>query len=370
MRCSLGTLASSPSVTCSPLWASRAATAASCREGARTTIPTTGSSVLTWASSCTSRTLAATEVTSSVDITHEPTTNSKAAQVARATARSCQRGIGRTRLGNPQHGVDRRGGRRARGRRGGAVERFRAGEAGAHVLAQLVGVVGQQQQVERRHRACVDAGVAHGQPVGDDRGARRHRLQAGHPAGGVHQHVGRRQHVGHAVGEAVDVDPIVAGEVAPQAVGEVLVAPRQAHDCGDLGQLRELAHRSGDVANTPAAARYDHHAPLLGQGERAPRVGGRPRLQELSRDQRADELDAVAAGDRLHRRHRLVVHHQVHVDSGLGPEEQPGQVGDRGNRRTRHGSRSSQAREHDGDGRVGGHDHVRFVFGDLARQRA
>ncbi len=106
MRPRLGTLAPSASVTCTPLSASRAATAASSRWGASTTSPTTGSWVLTRASSCTSRTLAATEVTSSVDITQEPTTNSSASQVAAATARSCQRGIGRTRRGSAQHRLD------------------------------------------------------------------------------------------------------------------------------------------------------------------------------------------------------------------------------------------------------------------------
>ena len=68
--------------------------------------------------------------------------------------------------------------------------------------------------------------------------------------------------------------------------------------------------------------------------------------------------------------HRLAVHHEVHVDPGLGPEEQAGEVGDRGDRRARHLAAAAQAREHDGDRRVGGDDHVGLVFGDRARQRA
>ena len=52
----------------------------------------------------------------------------------------------------------------------------------------------------------------------------------------------------------------------------------------DLGHARELAHGAGDVADAPAAAGDDDHAPVLGQPERAARLragsaarGTRPR---------------------------------------------------------------------------------------------
>ena len=82
------------------------------------------------------------------------------------------------------------------------------------------------------------------------------------------------------------------------------------------------------------------------------------------------QLDAAAPGDALDRGHRLAVHHQVHVDARLRPEEQPGQIGDRGDRRAADLAPAAQMGEHDGDGRIGGDDHVGLVHGDRARERA
>ncbi len=76
-----------------------------------------------------------------------------------------------------------------------------------------------------------------------------------------------------------------------------------------------------------------------------------------------------APGDALDRAHRLAVHHQVHVDARLGPEEQAGQVGDRRDRRAVHLAGPAQPREHDRHGGVGGDDHVGVVLGDRSRQR-
>ena len=59
----------------------------------------------------------------------------------------------------------------------------------------------------------------------------------------------------------------------------------------------------------------------------------------------------------------------MHVDPRLRPEEQAGQVGDRGHRRALHLAGAAQAREHDRHGRIGRHDDVGVVFGDRACER-
>ena len=132
----------------------------------------------------------------------------------------------------------------------------------------------------------------------------------------------------------------------------------------------ELAHGALDVADTPAAARDDHHAALLGQPERAPGLQRTAGLQELGGDQRRHQTRGALARDPLDGGHRLAVHDEVHVDPGLRPEEEARQVGDRGDGGTAHRAGAAQPREHHGDGGVGGDDHVGVVLGDAARQRA
>ena len=94
------------------------------------------------------------------------------------------------------------------------------------------------------------------------------------------------------------------------------------------------------------------------------------RPEEVGRDQRTHEAHAALPGDPLDRRHRLAVHHQVHVDPGLRPEEQARQVGDRRHRRAVDHFGAPQPRQHDRHGRVGGDDHVGVVLGDAPSQRA
>ena len=114
-------------------------------------------------------------------------------------------------------------------------------EARLYVFAQLAGVVGEAQQIEVGHRAGVQAGVPDGQAVGDDRRAGRLRLQAGDPAGGVHERVGGRQQLGHLVGEPVDVDARLAREGGGEPLVQLLIAPGEADDAGDLADAAELA---------------------------------------------------------------------------------------------------------------------------------
>ncbi len=237
------------------------------------------------------------------------------------------------------------------------------------MLAQLVGVVGETQQVEGGHLAGVQPRVPDGQAVGDDRRPGRPGLQARHAAGRVDEHVGRGQQLGHFVGEAEYVDPVLVREGCAELRVELLVAPSQADDAAHLGGPDELAHRARDVADAPAAAGDDDHPAVLGQPELAPRVGRAARLQELSGDQRLDEAHAALARDPLDRRHRLAVHDEVHVDARLRPEEEAGQVGDRRDGRGFDFAAPAQARQHDRDGRVGRDDHIRVVLGDRPCER-
>ena len=139
----------------------------------------------------------------------------------------------------------------------------------------------------------------------------------------------------------------------------------------DLRAPCELAHGARDVADAPAAAGDDHHAPLLGQARAraAPATGQRGSRNSAEISGRTS-CTLPAPGDALDRRHRLAVHHQVHVDARLRPEEQARQVGDRRDRRAAHLAGAAQPREHDRHGRVGRDDDVGFVLGDRARQRA
>jgi hypothetical protein len=140
-------------------------------------------------------------------------------------------------------------------------------------------------------------------------------------------------------------------------------------DARHLRHPAELAHGALDVAHPPAAAGDDDHAALRRQPERAPRLQRAARLQELGGDQRTHEARGALPGDALDRGHRLAVHHEVHVDPGLRPEEETRQVGDRGHGGAAHGAGAAQPREHDGDRGVGRDDHVGFVLGDAARER-
>ena len=188
--------------------------------------------VFTWVSWWTSRNFEASAVTSSVDTIHEPTASSSTSWVASATSRSRQRGHRPHARGGAPSTTSTAAGPAlslGAGRRASSSACARSAKLACDVLAQLVGVVGQPQQVEVGHRAGVQAGVAHRQAVGDDRRAGRPGLQAGDPAGGVHEHVGRRQQLGHPVGEAVDVHPRFGGE-------DSRAASRRAARCGRQGR--------------------------------------------------------------------------------------------------------------------------------------
>ena len=93
-------------------------------------------------------------------------------------------------------------------------------------------------------------------------------------------------------------------------------------------------------------------------------------FEELRRDQRPHQLHAAGARNPLDRLKRLAVHHEVHVDPRLRPEEQAGQVGDGCDGHAVDFAPRAQTGEDHRDGRVGRDDHVRVVFGDRPGQRA
>ena len=331
-----GTPESSANETWIPFPASSPATDAMSRAGACTITPRRAASVVTWTSSWTCSSLSATAVTSSVDIIHEPSSASSS-QLGRQRRQA--QPPARDRLHPPrrlQHDVDgrRAAPRRRRRRRSPAVGAVVVGEARLHMLAQLVGVVGQAQQVERGHRARVQARVADRQAVGDDRRARRPGLQAGDAAGRVHEHVGGGQDLGHLVGEAVDAHPRFAREQRRAA----------SPPAGSLRPARQtMLPTSGTCVNSrtaPAMSPTPQPPPETttmrpSSGGRAPARGdGAAGLEELGGDQRAHELHAAAAR-RCARPTCIDSPYITRCMSmpRLRPEEQAGQIGDRGDRR-------------------------------------
>ena len=261
----------------------------------------TGWSVLTRASGCTSRILAAR----ARDLVgrHHPRADRRAA--ARAGWRAPPAAAASGGSGAPAAARPARP-RRPRAAHRRLAPRMRSvvlsergsgrGEARLHVLAQLVGVVGQPQQVERGHRAGVQARVADGQPVGDDRRAGGPRLQAGDAAGGVHEHVGGGQQLGHLVGEAVHVHARLVGE-RPRAACSASCSLRPARQTmlltsGTLMNSRTAPAMSPTPQPPPETTTT---RPSSGRPSARRAVERAARLQELGRDQRAHELHAARA---------------------------------------------------------------------------
>ena len=121
--------------------------ARSSAEGACTITPTSGSLVVTWTSGCTCSTFAATAVTSSVDIIHAPSAEQQRQLRRRASPGAAASAGSGAPAAAPEHQVDRVAVLAPRRSRRGLVgRRVGRGEAGLHVLAQLVGVVRQRSR--------------------------------------------------------------------------------------------------------------------------------------------------------------------------------------------------------------------------------
>ena len=116
---------------------------------------------------------------------------------------------------------------------------------------------GAVDDAEALHDDGVVADVPDRESVEHDRAAAHPRLEAGDAAGAVHEHVGGGQQLAHAVGEAEDADVLAARERLVKLAANALVAAGDADDVrvGDRGRRLRGA---GEVADAPAAARYDH----------------------------------------------------------------------------------------------------------------
>ena len=180
----------------------------------------------------------------------------------------------------------------------------------------------------RGHHLRVQLGVPDRQPVGDDRAAARHRLQARHASGRVHEYVGGAQQIRHLVGEAQHPHPLAGREATAEALLLGVVAPGEADDGRVLDRV-QLGDGALEVADAPAASRDDHDAAVRGQPERGAGSAALAWRQELRGDQRRDDLGAAVARDPLDVANGLLVHHEVSVDAALSPEEQTGHVRDR-----------------------------------------
>ena len=87
--------------------------------------------------------------------------------------------------------------------------------------------------------------------VGDHRAAADDRLEHGQAGGRVHERVGRRQPVAHAIGEADGAQAALAREARREARAHVLAAPAQA-DHGRAPDAQRDLGRALEVADAPS----------------------------------------------------------------------------------------------------------------------
>jgi hypothetical protein len=112
---------------------------------------------------------------------------------------------------------------------------------------------GERKQVVLGHPSRVELRVAHRQPVGHDRTAPRHRLEARDTAGRVDEHVGRREQFRHLVRETENANPLVVGEALGESPSDAFVATGDADD-RRVGDQRQLIDSAGEVTNPPTTA--------------------------------------------------------------------------------------------------------------------
>ena len=259
---------------------------------------------------------------------------------------------------------DERGGgpRRGVGGRGRRSLKRRA-EGGA----QVAGRAGHTSDAERGHAARVGSPVTGRHAVEDGGTAGDEPLEAGDPAARVHERVGRGDQVTHAVCEAEDAHARLLAEAPLEALARLVVAPGDA-DHGRHPDLEGAAHRPLEVADPPTPAGHQHDAADLGQPERAPGLACGPGLEVRGRHERAHLPRAARARELLDVPVRAVVHDEMEVDAGMGPELEARQVEDRGADRRAQPAAPAQATEDRVDARVGGHDDIGRVRLDQAEE--
>ena len=185
------------------------------------------------------------------------------------------------------------------------------------------------------------------------------RLEHRQASGRVHEHVARREPLGHDVGEALDPNARIVPEPRAELRQQRLVPAAEADDASDRGNRERLGNRSLDIADAPAASGHENDLARGGKTERAPRGGLRTRNAECGRRESVHAVHRrVRSDDRAHFPDRLRVRNEVHVDTAARPVVQRGQIGDRGHHGDAQPSRAPQSAEHLGDVRIHGHDHV------------
>ena len=208
-----------------------------------------------------------------------------------------------------------------------------------------------------------------GSAVGDNRAASHERLEAGHPAGGVNEHVGGREQFAHLVAEPEDANSHLPGERLGELRPERLVSPAETDN--ERGrQLQACAHGAREIPHPPAAAGDDDDGCVERQDQLAPCLLAGTRLEERARDERPDATGAPDPGYPLDRRDAGGVHDEVEVDPGVSPELEPGKIGGRRARGHRQAAAASQMAEHARCRRKGRDDDVRPVALDQPEQRS
>ena len=211
--------------------------------------------------------------------------------------------------------------------------------------------------------------MAHPPAVGDRAAAQHPGLQHREPGGRVHQHVRGRHHVHHALDEAQDPRPPLAGQLALEAGAQRVVAPAQAEHGAHAGHLERGAHRAHQVAHAPSAPGHGDDALGARQAQRAARLLGRRRLEERRVGEAVDGHDPRRrAGDPPHLVPGLRMREQVDVDPAAGPVAQRRQVGDRGHGRHLQAPRPAQPRQPLRHRRMRGDHHVGPALADEALQ--
>ena len=224
-------------------------------------------------------------------------------------------------------------------------------------------------QAEALERMVGGADMPVAEAVGDDRTAADDGLEHGQPGARVDQGVGGRHHVAHPVGETHHLEPRIAREALGHAAADVVVAPAQAEDRRVL-HLERDARRPDQVADAPAASGDSDHGPLSRKPERVASLGTRARREEGGGSRRLGPAHAPGTRDLLHLLGRFRVGDEVQVDPGMGPELQPGEVGDRRVARDLQHPAATHLAEDRRHAGIGRDDHVRIVGADQAHQTA
>ena len=139
-----------------------------------------------------------------------------------------------------------------------------------------------RDEAEHRHLPGQQRCMTRRPTVRDDRTSTGERLQAGNPAGRVHQHVRGSEQIAHRVDESEHPHPRLAGKRTLETHASPLIAAGEA-DHRHTFELERCLDGSVEITNRPAATRDDDKRPLLRQAERLPGLGCRTRSQELRR---------------------------------------------------------------------------------------